>query len=301
MFRTLSALSALALAQACAAQMPSYDYFVGNVKVTGHAHATVVHVDGAPVVENLPAGHTWPKLLIDDAGLIYAGGVVIDSENRQVLRDFGPASQALPGGLSVTIEKGGYRVARHGRHCRFTPQQLGLRGGKPPLDAMKDDNVSFGASAAQVLALVSQYDDEQKGRYLVAHLDLARCEAAMTDIGNPDLLVELGSSARGGWWLTGSIEQTLLRSPDGRAWRRAALPPDVSSLVSSHVVSDDEIWLAAALPGSGDDDPLLVLTLDGGRTWRNIRSGDPALARVPRGWLEGRKRVAQAKAHSDHR
>lgn len=297
----LTASIALLLARPCMAQVAAYDYFIGNVKFTEDAASTVIHVKGASLVANLPGGHTWPKLLVDDAGTIYAGGVAIDSKRGALLAGgpgAGEVSQVYPAGLSVEIVKGAYRIARDGRRCSFTPAQLGLRGAKPLIDAMKDDNVRFAASPAQVLALVTRYDEAPDSRYLVAELDLAGCKVRMSELGDPDLLVELGRSDRGGWWLTGSIEQTLLRSNDGRVWRRATLPPDVSALVSSHVVSDDEIWLAAAMPGSGDDDPLLLHTQDGGKTWRNVRLGDPSLARLPRGWLEGHRRLGQAKSQA---
>jgi hypothetical protein len=59
-------------------------------------------------------------------------------------------------------------------------------------------------------------------------------------------------------------------------------------------VNDQEIWLAATLPDSEEEDPLLVYSGDGGKTWGNIRRDAPVLQRLPKGWLGGRKRLAQA-------
>jgi hypothetical protein len=59
-------------------------------------------------------------------------------------------------------------------------------------------------------------------------------------------------------------------------------------------VNDQEIWLAAMLPDSEEEDPLLVYSGDGGKTWGNIRRDAPVLQRLPKGWLGGRKRLAQA-------
>ena len=82
----------------------------------------------------------------------------------------------------------------------------------------------------------------------------------------------------------------MLQSTDGRHWRNATLPDGLSSLVSSYVANRRETWLAAILPADEESPYLLAYSGDGGRSWRNVRAGDPVLARMPRGWLEGQKR-----------
>ncbi|MCD5993351.1 hypothetical protein KDX38_06475 [Pseudomonas sp. CDFA 602] len=94
--------------------------------------------------------------------------------------------------------------------------------------------------------------------------------------------------------MTGSIEQTLLRSTDGSQWHKVSLPAELSSLVSSYVVNDREIWLAAILPDATPSPYLLVYSNDAGEHWRYLVEDDPLLAKVPAAWLEGqRRRVAQ--------
>ena len=90
--------------------------------------------------------------------------------------------------------------------------------------------------------------------------------------------------------MTGASEHTLLRSANGLRWRKIALPDETFSLVSSYLVDDNELWLAAYLD---DVEDYLGLTYssDGGRHWKSLQKGDPLLARLPRGWLEGHKRA----------
>jgi len=133
---------------------------------------------------------------------------------------------------------------------------------------------------------------ERVANYCIQHLDINRCQILFRHgFGNPDLLVELGHSKKGGWWITGSIEQTLLHSNDGRHWRKTALPAGLSSLVSAYVANPREIWPAAIVPDDAIESPyLLVYSGDGGRSWRNVIVNDAILRRLPRGWLEGQKR-----------
>jgi hypothetical protein len=71
---------------------------------------------------------------------------------------------------------------------------------------------------------------------------------------DPDFLIELAWSKKGGWWISGSIEQTLLSSADGIEWTPAPLDRAISSLISSYVVNRDEIWLAAVLSDGPERD-----------------------------------------------
>jgi hypothetical protein len=263
--------------------------------VTEDAKSIVIHMSTPLSIQLLPGGHTWPLLSLDEDGKIYVGATIIDSKRSKFLSDDvnNQTALALPHGYSILENEGGYRISHGARTCMFSQQQLGLNGKKSNIQALKDGNLIFSSSDQKLIALVTRFgENDNADTYLIDTIDLDKCKVSFESLGNPDLLVELGNSRQGGWWLTGSVEQTLLRSKDGKNWRNVVLPSDLSSLVSSYTVNDQEIWLAGILPSSRDDDPLLICSEDGGKTWRNIQRNDPLLTRVPSGWLEGRKRLA---------
>lgn len=271
--------------------MAAFDYQLEATRVTEDAQQIVIHAQPPVTVSVLPGGKTWPLLALDAGGRIYAGATVIDARTGRVTP--GEPALALPAGVSVAVDGDGY-LLRQGRHaCRLPLRRLHVAHGKSPLEVLKDANLAFAGNARQLLALATQFSADGKvAGYLVERIDVARCTVSVEQqLGNPDLLVELGYAPGGGWWVTGSIEQTLLHSTDGRHWRKVRLPDGLSSLASSYVADAREIWLAAVWPGANGPSPyLLVYSGDGGRHWRNLADGDPLLARIPAGWLEGQKR-----------
>jgi hypothetical protein len=201
--------------------------------------------------------------------------------------------------LSVRATNTGYDLAQGDSRCAVPYEKLGGPKGRTPAEALQESNVNFTASQSRILALGASFlDDGQTLRYQLHSIDTRSCKVTLAArLGNPDLLVELGHTERGGWWITGSIEQTLLLSKDGQKWRKARLPKGLSSLVSSYVEDDKQIWLAGIL-GDIDAHPnLLVYSPDGGKHWISLKKNDPLLAKVPVGWLEGQKRKASATAH----
>ena len=288
----LGGLVGLGVAQAALAGVTAFDYQLGATRVSEDQHQIVIHAQPPVTVAILPGGKSWPALSLDEAGHIYAGGTVIDNATGRALTSAG-AALALPHDVEVAVQDERYRFRRGGRECRLSPQQLHLDGKKSALDALKDANLVLTSASDALLALATRFGpDGAVADYLVERIDIGRCQVVMQKrLGNPDLLVELGHSDRGGWWITGSVEQTLLRSSDGRSWRKVSLPAGLSSLVSSYVVNEREIWLAAVLPeGDGSSPYLLVYSGDGGKHWRNLLADDPLLANIPVAWLEGQKR-----------
>ncbi|QBI04607.1 hypothetical protein [Pseudoduganella albidiflava] len=282
------------------AQVPPFTYQAGAVSVTENGSALIVDAAVPITAEILPGGSIWPRLGLDDDGNLYIGGTVVDYRTGKVLSRTASKTgmvQALPSGYRVEVVKQRFRITQGNKSCTFTRGQLGLLGWKSTADAFKDGNIKFASRAHQLLALaVKLEEDSRDSQYVVNDIDLPSCRIRQTGLGNPDLLVELGRSRRGGWWLTGSIEQTLLRSNDGRRWEKMRLSEGISSLISSHVVDNKEIWLAGILLPFKDDDPLLIHTSDGGKTWRNVGRGDPLLGKLPDAWLEGKRRVAMPVA-----
>jgi hypothetical protein len=283
------------IAPIASADETSFSYHLGAMKVVEDYDKIVVHSTPPVAVSILPGGPTWPALSLDETGKIYAGNVVIDPATGILATNLA-ATLVLPYGLTVAETKTGFKLGRAGTRCVLSQQQLGMDRSRSPTLALKHHNIDFKSTATGVLALVTQFgQDGDTPNYLVQEIDLDSCRIVFrASLGNPDLLVELGHSTEGGWWITGSIEQTLLQSNDGRHWRNATLPAALSSLVSAYVVNLNEIWLAAILPEGKEDIPyLLVYSGDGGHTWRNVIKDDPLLARLPPGWLEGQKRRVQ--------
>lgn len=272
-----------------------FEYQIGVVKISENDRKIVVNSTPPVAVSILPGGTTWPPLSIDEGGNIYAGNIVIDGATGTAVMH-PKATLALPHGVEMSETHDHLQFRHNGKNCSFSLQQLGLNKQRTALAALKNSNIKFSSTATALLALVTQFGpDGRVSNYRVEQLDLGLCRISFfSDMGNPDLLVESGHSAEGGWWMTGSIEQTLMQSGDGRHWRKAVLPRDLSSLISAYVVNPREIWLAAMLPADEAESPyLLVYSGDGGKSWRNVVADDRVLERLPSGWLEGQKRRPQ--------
>ncbi|WP_146204600.1 hypothetical protein [Massilia glaciei] len=267
---------------------------------------TVAAEMGKVSVESiLPGGELWPPVVVDEEGRIFAGNAVIDAASgitlnisRPLIRD----AVLLTNSVQISPCEHGFVFRRGGAKCFMSLRKLGVRNKKTPLTMLKDANFRLATSNRTALALITQFStDGTVSGYQVDRIDIAACQiTSVKNLGNPDLLVEIGSSAHGGWWITGSIEQTLLRSQDGKAWIKVKLPKDISSLVSSYVVNRREIWLAAIMNIDAESDPyMLVYSGDGGSTWTSLKRSDPLLNKVPAAWLEGQRRIASAKAATE--
>lgn len=270
-----------------------YEYRIGATLASEDNLQIIIHADISPKVEILPGGRTWPVFSLDEAGLIHVGNVVIDAATGAVTKH-PQATLTLAHGIEVRAVKRRFLLQKGNQACTFSMQQLGLNRRSLAIDAVKIGDISFASSPTEVLTLVTQFGPDGKvARYLVTKLNLKHCDVLdQESVGNPDLLLELGYSRTGGWWMTGTIEPTLLHSDNGRDWRKIPLPSNLSSLTSAYVVNKHEIWLAGILASEEVANPLLlVYSSDDGRTWHNITVGDTRLEKMPMGWLEGRKRL----------
>lgn len=281
------------------AQVDPFIYHLSTLQVREDAENIVIHATRPIHIQVLPGGHTWPRLTLDEQGSIYVGDKVIPfggsgGPSSTSIANANERTLALPHDYRVTALEQAFQVVRRKTTCTFSSQQLGLSKDKQPLEALKDGNLVFSTSKHKLLALSTWLGaDNSKTRYTIVDMDLAKCRTRRVNLGNPDLLVELGSSARGGWWVTGSIEQTLLHSKDGRHWRPFPLPAGLSSLLSAYIVDARQIWLAGSLD-SGEKDPWIVYSNNGGKSWKNVTRTDPVLAQLPRGWLEGWRRLGHS-------
>jgi len=289
-------LFSLSLCGLACAQADELRYTVGNTVFSENRQQLVIHTEPPILVEIQPGGRPWPPVAVDEFNRIYAGAAVIDATSGKRIAVPGPADALVryPHGVALAADDTGYQFARNGVRCHLPPARLGVGAAKPALASLKDGNIRIATSDQAILALVTQFSGEGTvSGYQVDRIDLAACRvASVSKLGNPDLLVELASSPRGGWWITGSTEQTLLRSSDGKAWRKVKLPRDLSSLISSYAASPTELWLAAMLASDSEATPyMLVYSGNGGKTWRSLKKDDALLAKLPAAWLEGRKRI----------
>lgn len=292
----IAVLLATAIANVDAqAQMDTLRYKVGNVAFTEDARHIQIHSKPQVAIEVLPGGHTWPLLQLDEEGRILAGGTAIDSRTGKHAAADKPDTLdtvRFPNDLAVTPTSTGYAIRHRQAQCTLPYKRLGAPRSKSPLEALQDANIKLAASEEKILALVTSFlSDGQSTRYHLRSIDPHTCKVSLVaKLGNPDLLVELGHSKHGGWWISGSIEQTLLTSKDGKKWSKAKLPERLSQLMSSYIVDGKQIWLAGILDISDEYPNQLVYSPDGGATWNNLKRNDPLLAKVPAGWLEGQKR-----------
>jgi hypothetical protein len=269
-----------------------FRHYLETTTVSENNTKIIVHALTPIAIDILPGGITWPTLSLDEKGHLYIGNAILNPASG-ISMTHPTETLALPYDIGVIERFSGFQFRQGKADCLFSLQQLGLMNKRPAAVALKKGNIKFSSTANALLALVTQFGpDGRVSNYIVEKIDLARCIIPFQrNMGNPDLLVELGHSVEGGWWVTGSIEQTLMQSDDGQHWRNVPLPQELSSLVSAYLASPQEIWLAAILPEEKATSPyLIVYSKDGGQRWKNVSENDPVLKRLPSGWLAGQKR-----------
>lgn len=260
-----------------------------NIAITAQDQKTIM-------VDVLPGGKYWPPIAQDEQGYFFIGNKIVDTNSGKITEVGYLTGDGILLNSSIGILPDDahqrFQIKSPRSNCVLGMKAFGLDGKntKSATELLKDRNITFIASDREILALEMRFNAEGNiSSYRVQQINPLSCKVQFSkDIGNPDLLVQIGWSKDGGWWLVGSIEQTLLRSRDGRHWRKVDLPKNIYSLVSGYVVSPNEIWLAAGLASkTKDDDPLLLRSMDGGRTWYSLKKEDKELNALPRYWLEG--------------
>jgi hypothetical protein len=278
----------LACAMPAAAQFAPYNYRVGKIDFHEQPERLTITLPASRAlkVTLLPGGGEWPPVILAENGQISVGTVLIDSASGAVLSE---SAQAR--GLTVTPGENGFALRRNDKRCAMSRAALGLSRSMSPLDYLKSRHVQIVASDTAVLALT-----RQNSAYAIKKINMATCKVSATRaLGDPDYLIELGWTSKGGWWITGSIEQTLLRSRDGLAWTAVPLSENAMGLISSYVASANDIWLAAFMPDAAQPDLdayELLYSPDAGKTWRGVRPGDALMRSIPPYWLEGARRSA---------
>lgn len=284
---------------------PAQSYSLGKLRIVESSDLLVISaIDGSKARVRIEAGGgLWPPLVIEDTGRVNAGSVQLDAKSGRVLTKDGAVAKdvlQLGHGVTAQLRKESIQLQREGKRCTIAVSKFGLSNPMPPADLIRARDLLLATSDSDTLALTRNTVEGPEGRrreYAVKKVDMARCSVKLLqDLGDPDYLVEMDWSKDGGWWITGSKEQTILRSADGSKWTQVPVNEDIASLFSTHIVNANEIWVAAMMvapPGSEQFD--LAYSPDNGANWIGVRPSDPAMAKIPAFWLEGVRRAAAAK------
>jgi len=232
---------------------------------------------------------------MNDRGMIFFEDKIIDSVSGEIVRDFKKSDIVMPGPhykIEVNKRKNLLVISRGHKICNVPLATFGFKTKK---DNIFDDSLmSFVDSSGPLVALlINRGHDMANTRYYAVSFQTDSCRVeSSVNFGYPDNLIELGWSPRGGWWIVGIKEVTLLRSNDGKIWRSVSLPEEFSELMSAYIVNDNDIWLAANDGRIHDTDgPMLINSSDGGKTWVPVTWDSPLIKKVPLNWLEGQLRV----------
>ncbi len=296
----------MCFAAPAAAQFDAYSFRIGKLTFSEKpGRLTIAAPTGRPLhVPLLPTVGEWPPVLFEENGNAGVGDVLLDSASGTIgtARKNQRGFIELTRGLSVKPGEHGFTLHRQGMRCHLTRTTLGLSKDKSPRAYLKWRYLRIVPSDTAVLAMTRQdIDDPGKPAhaYAVSHIDMAACKVSRkVDLGDPDFLVELAWSRNGGWWITGSIETTLLRSKDGLTWTRVPFDGEISGLISSYAVSDSEIWLAGLMTDAAhpENDPFdLLVSRDAGKTWTGVRRGDALRRSMPAYWLGARRTPVDLK------
>ncbi len=279
------------------AQQSPQRFSIGRVEFTARTDRLEIRSPEQPpwVVDILPGGKYWPPIRSDERGRFFIGNKVMDTAEGTVREVKAGGGVLLSESVYVVPEdeRQRFRIETPGRHCTVTLKTLGFgrTNRKSATELLADYNIIFTASDKKLLGLETHFDAAGGNAVSrrVTGIDPFNCQVlSRVNLGDPDMLVELGWSKNGGWWIVGSIEQTLLRSRDGKHWKKVPLSPDVYSMIGAYVASDKDIWLAAGLASlTGEDDPMVLHSPDGGKTWESLRPNDARLKLMPPEWLEG--------------
>ncbi|KWI29658.1 WD40/YVTN/BNR-like repeat-containing protein [Burkholderia stagnalis] len=252
--------------------------------------------DGRRVAVTDTAGFYWPPVNADTQGRFYVGNKVIDSvSGRMVKTDSDRRAIVLGSRYTVSADDARHAVKiRRGAHvCEVDVRKLGLDSADERASAFLHGAIRFVDADGPLVGLVTlSGSDAGDTRYLAVRIAPDTCAVTSTDLGNPDFLVELGWTPDGRWWITGATEGTLIRSDDGITWATTKLPDRISQTVSAYVADPRHVWLAANHADmTNEDNPEIVYSEDGGKTWTPLTWQSKLMSRVPPYWLEGQMRA----------
>jgi hypothetical protein len=246
-------------------------------------------------IENVGGIYYWPWLNIGDDGVISSGNIEIISKTGTVRKLSNDKSMlSLGNGFSVQIQDRHSFSIQHNQHsCHFNSKEFGDFDSEYSIKELFSLGFLRLSSANTYLIALSKHriniDDSE---YKTSRIDFPSCKVLTSEpLPQQDFFVELGWTNKGGWWLVGSVEQTLFRSTNGVHWDKVNLPKDTQSLMSAYVKTEDEIWIAARTnPESAGTGPMLAKSGDRGKTWTEVNFQSKDIEGLPYYWLKGRIR-----------
>ncbi len=280
------------------ADNPTHRLQIGRLTIyqKSTAYLYFVLADGHRVDVSDTAGFLWPPVATDEHGRFYIGTKSLDSRSGDLI-GVDKEKGALVLGANYTVAaddaRQSVRIQHAGRECTVGIKKLGLNSADGRASDLLRGVIRFVDADGPLVGLVTLGGNEAGDtRYLAVRISADTCRVESTDLGNPDLLVEIGWTPAGHWWITGSKEGTLLRSEDGKKWATMHIPDRITGLISAYFVAPDSIWLAANYDAAGtQDDPELVYSEDGGKSWAPLTWASKRLSQVPPYWLEGQLRA----------
>jgi hypothetical protein len=242
------------------------------------------------------AGFYWPPVATDQQGRFYIGRASVDSRSGRLFRVNGDKKAIVLGShytVSADDVHRAVQIWRGAHECTIGIDKFGLGSANGRVSDFLRGVIRFVDADGPLVALVT-LDGREAGdtHYLAVSILPDSCDVEATDLGNPDLLVEIGWTPRGHWWIAGSKEGTLIRSEDGRHWVTTHLPENISELTSAYVVAPGSIWLAANDAAQGiSDNPELIYSEDNGKSWIPLTWNSQWMRNIPPYWLEGQMRA----------
>lgn len=246
-------------------------------------------------IENVGGIYYWPWVNIGDDGVISAGNIDIFSETGVVKKLSNDKSiLSLGNGFSLKIKDRHSFFIKHEQYfCHFNSKEFGNFDSEYSIkDLFRLGFLRLSSANTYLIALSKYQNNTDDFEYKTSRIDFPSCKVRASEpLGQQDFFVELGWTNKGGWWLVGSVEQTLFRSNNGLHWDKINLPKDTQSIMSAYVKTDDEIWIAARINAeSAGTGPMLAKSVDRGKTWIEVNFQSKDIKGVPYYWLKGRIR-----------
>lgn len=237
----------------------------------------------------------WPWFVVGDNGVISAGNKDINTKTGEVTV-VASNKGALSIGNGFILEIMGsnrLQLTKGGDSCRVNISNFGsFEAGVSILDLLRLGHLYIASADTYLVALTKNIDNYDSSEYRTSRIDFPSCEVTSANkLEDQDYFAEIGWTKNGGWWLVGSIEQTLLRSDNGLKWSEVNIPKNTNALLGAYPKTANEIWIAARIdPARAGMGPMLAKTDDGGLTWREVTFQSKDLKGLPYYWLEGRLR-----------
>jgi len=263
------------------------DYYYNNKKI---AESTIN-----------PGGWWSPYPFISENGEISLGNSIFNPKYGIFEKKISNNSDLLMLSTSIKIEKSGIHSVfvsdlseTNTYRCNITLDRAEYADDSA---YSRISNGSFHAIAGMKHKVGFLYERKKNknsniSKYEFDLLNIKSCSMNKYIIPYDDGYPSVGWNSKGGWWIVGVINQTLLHSTDGIHWSNINLPKNIFRLIDAYFQSKNNIWLSAGIANiTTDDDPGLLYSSDGGRHWDNISRLSPKISHVPKFWLQGQNQV----------